>query len=258
MKKIILAITALSLLSGCGKIVENAIKKNPEIVFNAIKEDPRGFMNAVNSTREQMEKMAAEEAQKAESEEFEAAFKNPQNPEVDGRAFLGKKDAVITIVEYADFACGYCGRAKTTLEQVRKEYGDKVKFVYKHFPVLGVDASLKASKIMEAMTRVDVDKAFKFNSIVFENQGVLRDAGKANEFLQSEARKLMGADYSKVMKMAESKEIEEVINADIAEASGKFQLRGTPAFNINGVFLKGAYPFDKFKEVIDRHLAQKQ
>lgn len=254
MKKIILAAAALTLLSGCGKIVENAIKNNPEIVFNAIKEDPRGFMNAVNSTREQMEKMAAEEAQMQEAKELEDAFNNPQSPNIEGRPFIGKADAPITIVEYADFACGYCGRAKVTLDQVRKEYGDKVKFIYKHFPVLGVPASLTASKMMEAMTRFDVEKAFKFNSIVFENQSKLRDEKAANEFLKSEARKLMGPKYNEVIKLSESKEIEEAINADIAEASGQFQLRGTPAFNINGVFLKGAYPFDKFKEVIDRHL----
>lgn len=256
MKKIILAFAAITLLSGCGKIIENAIKKNPEIVFNAIKEDPRGFMNAVNSTREQMEKMAQEEAQKSETEEMEEAFKNPQMPDIAGRVLWGKDSAQITIVEYADFACGYCGRAKLTLDQVKQEYGDKVRFLYKHFPVLGVPASLQASKIMEAIARVDVDKAYKFNSIVFENQAKLRDPG-AETFLKAEARKLMGAQYNDVIKASESKAIDDVIKADVQEASGKFELRGTPAFNINGVFLKGAYPFEKFKEVIDRHLAAK-
>lgn len=253
MKKIIVALLALTMLSGCGKLIENAIKKNPDIVFNAIKEDPKGFMDAVNSTRGEMERLAREEAQQNEAKELEEAFSNPQNPDLKDRVILGNQDAPITIVEYADFACGFCARASETMMEVKKEYGDKVRVLYKHFPVLGVEASMQASKMMEAMTRFDVNKAYEFNRAVFDKQGKLREAN-AKAFLEEEAKKLFGSKYSEVKKLAESKEIEDVIKADVAEAQNEFGLRGTPAFNINGVFLKGAYPFEKFKEVIDRHL----
>lgn len=251
------AVIALAMLSGCGKIIEREIKKNPNLVFNAIKEDPKGFMDAVNSTRDKMQEIAEKEAQENEAKEMEDAFKNPQMPEIaEGRPVLGAKDAPITIVEYADFACYYCAQASATMQKVKEEYGDKVKVLYKHFPVLGVPASMTASKIMEAMTKVDVEKAYKFNKIVFENQGKLKDP-KAEDFLKAEGRKLFGAKFDTILKNANSSEIESIIKADATEASNKFGLRGTPAFNINGVFLKGAYPYEKFKEVIDRHLAKK-
>ena len=62
---------------------------------------------------------------------------------------------------------------------------------------------------------------------------------------------------SKLKKALKSAKIKKRIDADIAEAQ-KFQFSGTPGFLINGVSLKGAYPFEEFKKVIDRHLETKK
>ena len=51
--------------------------------------------------------------------------------------------------------------------------------------------------------------------------------------------------------------VKERIEADMAEAR-KFGFSGTPGFLINGVSLRGAYPFDEFKKIIDRHLGEKK
>jgi protein-disulfide isomerase len=56
-----------------------------------------------------------------------------------------------------------------------------------------------------------------------------------------------------VKKDLENPKIMERINADIEEARG-FGITGTPGFIINGVSLRGAYPFSEFKAIIDRHL----
>ena len=75
------------------------------------------------------------------------------------------------------------------------------------------------------------------------------------KFLDKIAKKV-GADLAKVKKDINSSIVNERIEADIAEAK-KFDFSGTPGFLINGVSLKGAYPFSEFKKIIDRHLESK-
>ncbi len=258
MKNLILVFVSLGLLSGCGKIIKKVIENDPEIVFSAIKKDPEGFFNTIESTQEQMREIAQKKALAKSSDEMESAFKNPVNPEVAaGRAVWGNKDAPITIVEYADFSCGYCADAAKTITKVKEAYGDKVRVLFKHFHVLGNPNSVYASQLMEGIGKIDVNKAYQFHNIVFENQGKLRD-DKAKSFLESEVSKLVGAGkLAQVIKTASSDEVKKMIDSDKEEAGGKFQLRGTPAFNINGVTLRGAEPFDKIKLIIDRHLENK-
>ena len=109
-----------------------------------------------------------------------------------------------------------------------------------------------AAQYYEAVALQSHDKAEKFHDIVFENQSELK-SGK-EKYLDSVVKKI-GANLSKVKKDMESSIVKERIAADMAEAK-KFDFSGTPGFLINGVSLKGAYPFDEFKKVIDRHLEE--
>lgn len=112
---------------------------------------------------------------------------------------------------------------------------------------------MPAAKFFEAIAIQDQGKAFKFHDMVFENQAELNSRGE--DFLKDTAKKV-GADMKKLEKDMNDPKIMERINADIEEAR-KFDISGTPGFVINGVSLKGAYPFSEFKTIIDRHLAGK-
>jgi protein-disulfide isomerase len=68
-----------------------------------------------------------------------------------------------------------------------------------------------------------------------------------------DAAKKAGADLKKLEKDLNSEAITKRIEADMEEAR-KFNFSGTPGFLINGVSLRGAYPFSEFKDIIDRHL----
>lgn len=258
MKKLVLALGALTALTGCGKMLGKIVENNPEIVFKAIEKDPEGFFNTIEKTQEQMKEIAQKKAIEKQAQEMEDSFKNPVIPEVAAdRIVWGKKDAPITIVEYADFSCYYCAEAAKTVAQVKEAYGDKVRVVYKHFHVLGNPNAVYASQLMEGIGKVSPEKAFQFNKIVFENQSQLK-GGDAKKFLDGEASKLVGAaKMPEVMKFANSDAVKQLFEQDKTEAGGKLQLRGTPAFNINGVTLRGAEQFERFKEIIDRHLAAK-
>ena len=111
---------------------------------------------------------------------------------------------------------------------------------------------MPASRYFEALALQGHDKAEKFYNAVFENQGELRS--KKEGFFKEIAKKL-GADMKKLEKDLNAESVTKRIEADMAEAQ-KFGMTGTPGFIINGVSLRGAYPFPDFKVIIDRHLGK--
>jgi len=258
LNKFIIAVAGLSFLfAGCtpsADSLKKAIEKDPSIVFSAIDKDPEGFIEVVNKAAQMAQQKGAEKAQQEEGKKRDEEFKNPLKPEIQaGRAAKGPADAPITIVEYSDFECPYCVRGFQTINEVLKAYEGKVRIVFKHLPLDFHPKALPAAKYFEAIAMQDHGKAFKYHDLIFENQGELKQRGE--DFMKEAARKA-GADMKRLEKDLENPKIAETISADMEEAR-KFEISGTPGFLINGVSLKGAYPFSEFKLIIDRHLAGK-
>lgn len=258
MKHLVYVIAAVGLfLSACApssKQLKEAIEKDPSIVFRAIEKDPEKFIEVVNKAAREAQSKGAEKAAQEEAAKRDEEFKNPLKPEIEqGRAIWGPADAKITIVEYSDFQCPYCVRGYQTIQEVKKAYPNQIRFVFKHLPLDFHPMAMPAAKYFEAIARQDVEKAYKFHDLVFENQGELN--AKKEAFLKDTAKKV-GADQKKLEKDLADASLMDRINKDMAEAQ-KFGISGTPGFIINGVTLKGAYPFPEFKNIIDRHLAGK-
>lgn len=249
-------LSLIILATGCAKIVEDTLKNNPDILFEAMKKDPVKFIDALNEAGREYQGLKAEEDRKKAKEAMEAQFSNPLDPEVnEKRAIRGPKDAPITIVEYSDFQCGYCGKAFKTVEKLmRDEYKGKIRLVYKHLPVTGAPMSRPAAEVFEAIATIDGERAYAFHDKVFSNQGALSQGGE--DELKKMVKEIMGSDASRVFDKVESDEIQARLAADREEAK-KYEIGGTPAFVVNGVFLNGAQPIEKFKQVIDRHLEAK-
>ena len=113
------------------KQLKEAIEKDPSIVFVAIEKDPGKFIEIVNKAAQDAQKVGAEKAQEDEKKSRQAEFANPLTPAVeDGRVIFGNKDAPVTIIEYSDFQCPYCSRGYQTVQEVRKNYGDKVSDIW--------------------------------------------------------------------------------------------------------------------------------
>lgn len=253
-----LALTGIFTLASCAPTapqIKKVMEENPDILYSVIQKDPAKFLQVVNEAaqkaRASEEAKFQEEEQKAREEEF----KNPKKPEnLEGRSFGGSKDAPITIIEYSDFQCPFCRRGHATMQQVLKAFDGKVRVIFKDFPIERIHPhALPASKIYEAIALQDNAKAQKFKSYVFEHQDELSQGEK---FLEK-ATKEAGANYAKAKKDADGEEVKKRIEADKAEAE-KFGFSGTPGYLINGVSLKGAYPFDEFKNIIEKQLAAKK
>lgn len=232
--------------------LKKIMEENPDILYSVIQKDPKKFLDVVNEAaqkaRQAEESKFAEEETKAREEEF----KSPKKPELtDDRAFVGAKDAKVVIIEYSDFQCPFCRRGHSTVGQIVEAYPGKVKVIFKDFPIERIHPMARpASELYEALALQDIAKANKFKDIVFENQDELNHGGA--KFLE-EAVKKAGGNLAKAKTDAKGEKVQKRLEADRTEAE-KFGFSGTPGYLINGVSLKGAYPLDEFKKIIDRQL----
>ncbi|MBI3566535.1 MAG: thioredoxin domain-containing protein [Elusimicrobia bacterium] len=228
--------------------LKKALDANPDLVIGALKKADKGalFELMMEAQRDYQAKKQKEEEEK-EKAELEAAYKNPFKPVIDEKTRVrGDKNAPITLVEYSDFQCPYCGRGFQVVEAVRQKYGAKVRFVYKHLPLVAIHPfALPAAKWQEAVALQSPDKAWVFHDKMFENQGQLGE-----DFFKKTVKEL-GLDVAKAAKDAESKVVADKIEADVKEAKS-FGFTGTPGFLINGVPLRGAYPPEDFDKIINR------
>ena len=250
-----LAAAALSLLIASPSFaamsredLQKALDKNPDLVLEALKKaDKAAFFEYVMDAQHdyQAKKQGEEEAK--EKAELENAFKNPLKPEIDAKTRIrGDKNAPITIVEYSDFQCPYCSRGFQTVEAVREKYGSKVRFIYKHLPLVAIHPNaLPAAKWQEAVAIQSPDKAWIFHDTMFKNQSSLSE-----DFYRKTVKDL-GLNVEKAAKDAQSQAVSDKIEADTKEAK-EFGFSGTPGFLINGIPLRGAYPPEEFDKIIKR------
>ncbi len=248
-----IAIVALA-ITACApsaKQLKEAIEKDPSIVFAAIEKSPEQFIEVVNKAAREAQSKQGEKQAQEEGKKRDEEFSKPLQPVLTaGRPQMGPADAKVTIVEYSDFECPYCSRGHETVKEVLKNYPDQVRIIYKHLPLDFHPKAMPAAKYFEAIAKQGQDKAYKWHDIIFENQNEMKTKGEA---FFKEAAKKVGADLKKIEKDINDPSVMAVINADMEEAK-KFGFSGTPGFLINGVSLRGAYPFSEFKDIIDRHL----
>ncbi len=241
-------------MAGCASEsqIRSAIEKNPDILFNAIEKNPDKFMEVVQKASMVAQRRQQENQEKEEQARIAEEQKHPLKPDWSGdRATEGS--GPINIVEYSDFQCPYCGKGYQVVQEVLKAYPGKVHFMFKNLPLPMHPLAMPAAKRFEAIALQDPAKAYKFHNEVFQNQHKLSSDGE--KFLDSVAAKV-GADVARMKKDMNSPKVKARIDADMAEAE-KFGISGTPGFIVEGVSIRGAYPFETFKGIIDKKLAEK-
>lgn len=160
----------------------------------------------------------------------------------------GGKDAKVTIVEYSDFECPFCGRAHPTIEQVMDTYGDDVRVVYRHFPLSFHPQAQKAAEASECAA--DQGKFWELHDLIFENQDLLQ--GGVTQLKKWAADlKLNTAQFNGCL---DSGEKAAIVQAQ-ADEGALLGVSGTPGFFVNGISVVGAQPFSVFQQIIDQELA---
>jgi len=212
--------------------------------YDEIKDQIAAFL-----TKQAVTKRRQEVFSKLQSEAGLKIMLEPPRIQVasDGSATTGPKDAPVVIIEFSDFQCPYCRRAESSLTEVRKEYGNKVRTVYRDYPLPIHDHAMKAAEA--ARCAEEQGKFWPFHDELFNDQSKLDDAG-----LKASAAKI-GLNTKQFDDCLDHDKYADQIKKDEAYGAS-VGVHGTPAFFINGRFLDGAQPPQAFEEVINDELTR--
>ena len=167
---------------------------------------------------------------------------------VDDDYVKGDKDAPVTIIEWSDFECPFCGRFhQETLPSIEEEYikTGKVKFVYRDFPLSFPANAQKAAEAAECAG--EQKKYWEMHDLLFEN-GVQSGVAGFKQYA-----KQLGLNTAKFNECLDSGAMAGEVRKDMADGTAA-GIQGTPGFLVNGKLVSGAQPFSVFKQVIDAEL----
>ncbi|MGC8203482.1 DsbA family protein [Aliiroseovarius sp. PTFE2010] len=161
----------------------------------------------------------------------------------DPTSFVGGNPAGdITVVEFADYNCGYCKKAHPEVSQLLETDGN-IRFIVKEFPILG-ETSVLASRFALAVREVAGDDTYeRVHDALMEGRGKITDAR-----LDKMARN-MGLDVSAVRAQMNSDKINTILTENHALAQ-RLQISGTPTFVIGDQLLRGYAPLDAMREIV--------
>lgn len=144
----------------------------------------------------------------------------------------GRADASVTLLEYGDFECPFCGQAHYVVRALEEEMGDHLRFAFRHFPLTNMHRH--AEHAAEAAESAGAQGRFwEMHDLLYENQDALDDRDLANYAaeLGIEVRRLV----SDVVSGAHADKIRQDFISGV-----RSDVNGTPTFFINGVRYDGA------------------
>ncbi len=165
------------------------------------------------------------------------------NVNLSGDGYGTNPNASVTIMEFSDFQCSACTMAVPEVHKVVSYYGDRINYVFKHFP--GHQDSLKAAEAAECAR--DQGKFWEYHDKLFENSYSL----KVND-LERYARQMM-MDTEKFNLCLQTGMKSAQVRADFREGV-KYEIKGTPTFFVNDIQITGVRSFEEMKQIIDSEL----
>jgi len=144
---------------------------------------------------------------------------------IDDRPWRGGANATVTIVEFTDYECPSCAATQPVLEEVAKEFGDKVKLVVRSFPLVQHTHAFKAAEASEAAR--EQGKFWEYTALLFANQKAL-EVAKLKEYASE-----VGLDRRKFDAALDSGRFSDKVKRDLADGE-KIGVDSTPSVFING------------------------
>jgi protein-disulfide isomerase len=221
---------------GYNGLFDSNKQENEDLISQAVE-------RAVNEALDARDAAAAAQAQQ-ENGPVQGEF---YTVSADNDPFVGAEDAPVVIVEFSDFNCTYCSRFyNETLALLLEAYGDKIRFVYRDFPILA-QSSVTAS--LAAECAYEQGNFWDYHNVLFENRGQF-----SRDQLVGYAESL-GLDTEQFGTCLDNQQYQDEVVGDFRDAQ-TLGIRGTPSFFVNGQFVSGAQPFAVFATAIDEALAK--
>ena len=208
-----------------------------------------------NEVLPQIKQYLEQQSQKAADDAFIAAMKKkykveeklePLRTEVAATGPAdGPANAPVTLVEFSDFQCPFCGRLFPTLTALKSKYGDRLRIVFRQYPLPNHQFAAKAAEA--SLCANEQGKFWALHDAMFKNQRAL-----AVEDLKKSAAAL-GVDAAKFDSCLDSGRTAATVQSDL-ESGKAVGVDGTPALFINGRFLSGAQPIEVISAMVDDEL----
>lgn len=176
-------------------------------------------------------------------------------PVTDDDYIRGNKNAKVVLVEYSDFECPFCASFHPTMEKIIEEYGDKIAWVYRHYPLSFHPQAMPSAQASECVAKEAGKDAFwKFADTIFatnaKNGGITKDDVLA-------AAEAAGANRASVQTCIDGGEFKTKVQ-DMMDKASTAGIGGTPGtILISGdqyELINGALPYESVKTTIDKYL----
>ena len=213
------------------------VKDVEEVVAKWIEANPQAIINSVQNMQKKMMEEQTKNAQKNIGQKTNELYNDANTPQ------FAPEGYDVSIVEFYDYACGYCKKAQTTVDELLKS-DSKVRIIYKDFPILG-EPSQEMSKVSVAVNMIAPASFRKFHDALMKTN----ERGKSAAL---KAAKSAGVDSKKLDETLKTKksEIEKILQDNIALGSS-IGINGTPAFVLGEELIPGAMEIGTFKEKIN-------
>lgn len=167
---------------------------------------------------------------------------------------VGAGNKNVTLIEYGDFQCPACKAYVPIVQQIKAEYGDDIKFQFRHYPLVQIHPNaFIASRAAEAAGKQN--KFFEMHDLLYENQDIWAGSNDPTETFNGYATQLqLNLDQFKTDMNAQA--TADVINADV-KAAKDIGANSTPTFVLNGTKIEqNPQSYEDFKKLIDNEIAK--
>jgi len=159
----------------------------------------------------------------------------------------GSKDAPVTLVEFADFECAYCRQTEPNLQKLREQFPDKLRIVYKNFPLPMHSHARKAAEA--GLCAAEQGKFWPYHDKLMAQTPPQLEVPQLKTLAAS-----FKLDTARFDQCLDSGKEAAAVSHDL-EQGKTLGVDGTPSFFVNGYFLSGAVQYDRLRDLVEQQLA---
>jgi len=158
----------------------------------------------------------------------------------------GPIDAAVTLVQYGDYECPYTRMSRHSVHQLQREYPDRLRFVFRHFPLEAIHPHARSAATAAEAAGAQTN-FWRLHEYLFEHQKALAESDLHRYALE------LRLDGERFEHDRRSSRVRERVERDLAsgEAGG---VQGTPTFYVNGIRHDGSYDVDSLRSAVVGHL----